>query len=67
MLLVSFVNGVWVLQCPTVLFTNKGCDMGHLAYSPCPIAVLRRPVVGNWRFNSPWGSHLQSQVIVLVS
>jgi len=32
----SFVNRVWVLQCPTVLLTNKRCEMGPLAYSNCP-------------------------------
>ena len=31
-----FVNDEWVLQCPRVLFTNKSCEMGHMAYSPYP-------------------------------
>ena len=33
----------------------------------CVSGVLRRTVVGNWCFNNLCGSHLQSQVIVLVS
>ena len=31
------------------------------------IGVLRRTVVSDWRFNNLCGSHLQSQVVVLVS
>ena len=31
------------------------------------IGVLRRTVVGDWLFDNLCGSHLQSQVIVLVS
>ena len=29
-----FVNSVWVLYCPTELFTNKGCETGSPAYGP---------------------------------
>ena len=38
----SFVNGVWVLQCPTVLFMNKACEMGPLAYTAVSRKVVQK-------------------------